>query len=513
VGRLLNTRLWIGIASVALILLGLSQMIEIRTPNWRWGEADEIGDLADRDDVNVVFILIDTLRADRLSGYGYERPTSPIMDTLASHGIRFANTLAQSTWTKCSMASLWTGSYPTTHRITRYPDGLPESFQSPAEIMKEAGFWNVGIWRNGWVAPNFGFAQGFDLYYKPSNRARPSNLRQDNPSSAKLVGTDNDLSWAAVEFLRNVGDKRFFLYLHMMDVHQYVYDDSAQFGSAFSDIYDNSIRWVDSNVGTIVAALQREDLMEKTMIVIASDHGEAFEEHGVEGHAQNLYTETTHVPLIITLPFRLEEGIVVDTPVENVDIWPTLLDLLGLPPLAASDGRSLVPLIEAAAAGDESSVADPERQRVAFLDQTWGRTNQDPRPLLSVQEGRYRLFRQDIEKGRVELYDVESDPGETEDLAADQPEVVERLSGDVARYAATPEPTWGRPAEVEIDEMELGQLRALGYMVEPELRKEAKIRMAIEEAAEHSGESEGDGAASEGGDGAGPQEANGAGTP
>ncbi|MGH0037555.1 MAG: sulfatase [Myxococcota bacterium] len=482
-GRLLNFRVWLGIASVALIVYGLSQIVEVRTPNWPWGEPDEIGTLAERDDLNVVFILIDTLRADRLSSYGYERPTSPIMDALAGHGIRFENTLAQSTWTKCSMASLWMGAYPTTHRITRYPDGLPDAFRSPAEVLKEAGFWNVGIWRNGWVDPKFGFDQGFDLYYKPSARPRPANLAQQNPSALKLGGTDNDLSWAAVEFLRNAGDRRFFLYLHMMDVHQYVYDDQVEFGSSFSDIYDNSIRWVDSNVGTIVAALQEEELMENTVIVIASDHGEAFDEHGHEGHARDLYVETTHVPFIITLPFRLEEGIVVNTPVENVDVWPTLLDLLGLPPMPHADGRSLLPLIEAAADGDESAVAEPARKRVAYLDQTWGRTSQDPKPLVSVQEGRYRLFRHPLKEESVELYDVEADPAEMENLADAHPEQVAALSAEVDRFMATPEPEWGGPAVVELDEFDLGQLRALGYVVEPEERKQQLLKKAQEEAA------------------------------
>lgn len=481
-GRLLNVRVWLGIASAALILLGLSQMIEIRTPNWRWGTADEIRGLADRDDLNVVFIVIDTLRADRLSAHGYERPTSPVIDALASSGIRFANALAQSTWTKCSMASLWTGTYPTTHRITRYPDALPEAVDTPAEILKQAGFRTVGIWRNGWVSPDFGFQQGFDLYYKPNVRRRPPELLQKNPSAASLPGTDNDLAWAAAEFLRTSSDERFFLYLHMMDVHQYVYDDSADFGVSFSDIYDNSIRWVDSNVGTVVATLQQEKLMENTIIVITSDHGEAFHEHGIEGHAKDLHVETTHVPFIITLPFRLEEGIVVESPVENVDVWPTLLDLIGLPPLAQADGRSLVPLIEAAAAGDESSASDPDRQRVAYLDQSWGRAHSDPKPLLSVQEGPYRLFRQTGEDQTVELYDVEKDPGETVDLAEEHPDVVARLSTDVDRYVATPEPSWGTPAVVELDEMDLNHLRALGYAIEPEEYREDRLKRAKERA-------------------------------
>jgi len=482
--RLLNPRLLLGIASVACILVGLWSLIEIRTPNRSWGSPDDIDELAKRDDLNVVFILIDTLRADRLGAYGYERPTSPIMDALAQTGIRFEDVLAQSTWTKCSMASIWTATYPTRNRVTRYPHGMPDEFYSPAERFRDAGFRTVGIWRNGWVAPTFGFQQGFDLYFRPKVLARPANLEQNNPSALRLEGTDHDVTMAAAEFLRSVRSERFFLYLHLLDTHQYVYDDSSDFGSSFSDIYDMAIHWVDANVGTIVAVLQQQKLLEKTILVIAADHGEAFFEHGNEGHAHDLHVETSHVPLIVTLPFRLREPIVVKSPVENVDIWPTIFDLVGMPPMEGVDGRSLVPLIEAAGRGEVPSAEDLARPRMAFLDQTWGQRSADPRPLFLVEEGKERLFLQDVPGGKVELYDRVADPGETENLVLRDPEVVKRLSSEIPTYASLPEPTWGRPLEVELDDMELGHLRALGYVVDPEERRQEERNLAMKKAHE-----------------------------
>lgn len=463
---------------VGLIALGLASLLgvplpTIRTPDRPWGTAEDLATLAQRDDLNVVFILIDTLRADRLSAYGYARPTSPVMDALAASGIRFARTLAQSTWTKSSMASLWTGTYPVTNRITRYPHGLSESATAPAEILRDAGLRTVGIWRNGWVAPNFGFGQGFDLYFRPRANPMPGHVLQRNPSSRTLPGTDYDLTEAAVEFLRSVGDGRFFLYLHLMDVHQYVYDDSADFGSTYSDIYDNAIRWVDANVGTLVAVMQERGLMKRSVLVIASDHGEAFLEHGTEGHARNLYVETTHVPLLVVLPFRLREGIVVESPVENVDIWPTILDLLGLDPLPAAQGRSLVPLVEAAARGGEDVEAERRRPRFAHLDRTWGRTDTPPQPLISVSRDGYRLFRNSLTS--VELYDLRADPLETTNLASREPERVADLMGRVAAYLQLPGAAWGAPTEVELTEMEWGQLKALGYMVDPDRPRDEQI--------------------------------------
>jgi arylsulfatase A-like enzyme len=461
------------VLSIGLILAGLSRIVEIRTPNRPRGSWEDIRSLASRDDLNVVFVLIDTLRADRLSAYGYARPTSPILAGLSNSGVRFARTLAQSTWTKSSMASLWSATYPVTNRITRWPHGVPEAMQSPAELLQQAGFRTVGIWRNGWVAPNFGFAQGFDLYYKPSPRARPPQLAQNNPSAAKLPGTDHGLTRAAVEFLESAGDERFLLYLHYMDVHQYVYDASADFGTSYSDIYDNSIRWVDANVGTIVATLQETELMERTLLVIASDHGEAFQEHGREGHAKNLYNETTNVPLVIALPFRLDEGIVVETPVENVDIWPTILDLLGLDPMPHAEGRSLVPLMEAAAQGTEDPSA-LQRPGFAYLDQTWGIRGADPRPLASISKDGYRLMRQlnrdatELAEDGAELYDVAADPDELNDLAEQNPEEVARLEAVLEEFLARPRSDWGPPEEVTLSDMELGQLRALGYALPKE---------------------------------------------
>jgi arylsulfatase A-like enzyme len=120
--------------------------------------------MAEREDLNVLFLVIDTLRADRLGMYGYSRDTSPKFDRWASTGVRFDRHLAQSSWTKASMASLWTSLYPMRTGVTRYDDVLAEEAVMAAERFSDAGFRTIGIYRNGWVAPTFGFDQGFDVY-------------------------------------------------------------------------------------------------------------------------------------------------------------------------------------------------------------------------------------------------------------------------------------------------------------------------------------------------------------
>ncbi len=431
------------------------------------GSVADLRGLRDRRDLNVVFIVLDTLRADHLGAYGYRRKTSPTIDLLAGRGIRFAHVSAPSSWTKSSMASIWTGLAPGSHGVLRYPHGLPEDATTPAEILRDAGFYTAGIWRNGWVASNFGFGQGFDLYHRPASLSTPEFLQRQTVSSWKLGGSDDEITTSAVEFLKGVGQQRFLLYLHYMDIHQYVYDDSADFGTTFLDFYDNAIAWVDRNLNALFGSMQERGLLGRTLVVITADHGESFLEHGSEGHARTLYTEVQDVPLILIPPFVLDRGVVVEPRVQSVDIWPTVLDLLGMPGLPAAQGVSLLPAIEAAANGPASGERTNDRDRVAIaeLDRSWGTTGAEPKPLLSVTDGPYRLVQYESQPQFAELYDHRSDPGEQKNLARELPEVADRLRQRLTEYRSLPEAPWGKPLEVEIDAMRLEQLRALGYAV------------------------------------------------
>jgi choline-sulfatase len=460
--RILASRWFYAAAAAAMLAAFVASQLRLGTDPRPRGSPEQIAELAGRRDLNLVFILIDTLRADRLGSYGYGRDTSPTLDALAATGIRFASQASQSSWTKCSMASMWTGLYPVRTGVTRSPQALADGAHLPAEILREAGYHTFAIWRNGWVAPSFGFSQGFEAYHSPRPTPIPPSVRRERPTIG-ISGTDQDLVRSAAELLRTQGDERFFLYLHLMDVHQYVYDDqSALFGTAYSDIYDNAIHWVDSAIGHLVAEIDARGLRERTLIVVAADHGEAFGEHGREGHARDIYGEVTTTPWILSLPFRLEPGIVVQGPTENVDVWPTLLDLLGLPPLEATDGRSRVPEIQAAARGEDAP-ADG-RPRFAHIDQSWSQTAQPPRPMVGVSQGPYRLiFRADRESG--ELYDRSTDLHEQRDVGPEHPEVLARMTGLAREYLAKPPAPWEVAPEVALPPEELDQLRALGYEV------------------------------------------------
>ena len=468
---------YFSLAGIVLIAAVLSQFERVAV-DLPAATAEDLASLGERQDLNVVFILIDTLRADRLSAYGYERETTPNMDALAARGIRFEQVESQSSWTKASMASLWMGLLPEHAGVMRFFHGLPKEATLPAEVFQRAGFRTAGIWRNGWVANNFGFDRGFDLYYRPTPNRQASPVRRHNPSSQRIQGTDFDATQAGVEFLSGVHQDRFFLYLHYMDVHQYTYSDTAPiYGSSFSDIYDSALHWVDQNVGVLVERLRAAGLLDNTVIVIASDHGEAFFEHGGEGHARNLYWEVQNVPLIIAPPVDIEGGIVVGEPVANIDIWPTVLDLMGLPPLPDAEGQSLMPLVLASAGLGEVPPELEGRALIAQLDRAWGRTAGTSDEIISLRREPYRFIASRERPEEMELFNHASDPGEQSDLSQVDSEVAAGFAEDVANFLAEPSQDWENP-EVEIDEMMRAQLRALGYALPPSDPMEAARRKA-----------------------------------
>jgi arylsulfatase A-like enzyme len=254
----------------------------------------------------------------------------------------------------------------------------------------------------------------------------------------------------------------------MMDVHQYVYSpEEALYGTSYLDIYDNSIRWTDGLIGHLLDELEERGLRDNTLIVFASDHGEAFGDHGSEGHARDVYAEVTTTPFILSLPFRLDPGIVVDSRTANVDLWPTVLELVGMSPLEETDGRTRVADILAAGRGTSAPTPDGPESTFAMLDQSWGRDQQPPLPLIAVHREDWRLIHSAARPAQPELFDKRTDPAEQNNVAGENPEVVELLKAVVEKHLDAPPPPWGDASEtIELDDMQMNQLRALGYGVQ-----------------------------------------------
>lgn len=457
---------FIALAAIAVYAWSAIEIEKDPTGTRPAGGAAEIEALAQRSDTNLLFIVVDTLRAQRMSAYGYERDTTPFLTKLAASGIRFGRNISQSSWTKSSMASLWSSRTPLHVGISRFDQTIPDQVDMPAEILKDAGFKTVGLYRNGWVNPSFGFDQGFEKYYRPFAGYQDPQIQRMRPN-AQVAGNDESVVADATEFLRIHGKtSRWFLYLHMMDVHEYTYDEeSALFGNGVSDIYDNSILREDWIISTLYDYLAKQGLLEKTIVVLASDHGEAFGERGYEGHAREVFPETTETPVILSLPFSLSPGVVLKTRTNNLDVWPTILALMGIEnPAKDIDGRSRRDAILAAARGEEEPVpAEGEGDSVVFLDENWGTPGGERMPAVSVIEGSFRYVTGSGLNGRKFEVLLSTDDGQKADVMAENPEVAERLR-EKAKAVMAQEPVY-QSKVIELDRMQLDQLRALGYQL------------------------------------------------
>jgi arylsulfatase A-like enzyme len=397
---------------------------------------------------NLVLVVVDTLRADWTTPYG-PRATTPELERWGRHGIVFERALAQSSWTKVSMASLMTSLWPRSHGVLGVDDGLGAPAVTLAEALQAAGYRTYGVQSNGWLAQSFGFQQGFDRYAFPRSAARDGPLRSRAWPHADQVYT-------AAETLLDAhpSDQPFFLYLHFMDVHEYAAPaDVPRPESGARGAYLASIAWVDEVLARLRARLAERGLLEHSVLVLASDHGESFGEHASFGHARHVLSDVLHVPLIVRLPFAAEP-LRVPAQVRNLDIAPTLLELAGLPVPPGFEGESLLPLLD-----DPWNAPD----RVAHAALTV-KLFHDAQPQESTSDGTWTYARGLGGDTRERLFDRRVDPGENVDLAASEVVTARRLRALLQRQSERA-PLPGTAATKVHIEPELAQrLRALGYL-------------------------------------------------
>jgi len=408
---------------------------------------------------DLILISLDTLRADRLGAYGYARDTSPALDALAAQGTLFEHAVAESSWTLPSHATLLTGLYPSTHGVVQPQLRLADDLPTLAQLLRSAGYRTIGLTDGIYLTEQHGFARGFERF------------------DAREKGLSSSLELAREAIAELPDDAPFFLFVHTYDIHC-PYAPAPAFEKTFespgarpietmgrcgnphfnryylregevlylSDRYDDSIRQADAALADFFGWLERRGLLERSLIVVTSDHGEEFYEHGRIGHERTLHREALMVPLILRLPGAAPRR--VSEPVGLVDLAPTLLDLLELPVPAAMEGRSLAGLVRGDA--PEASAATA---RVSELDY---RTR-----LRSVMTPEWHLILDD--QAGAELYRVELDRREVNDVAASEPAAVADLRKLLAAYEAD-----RRPHEAarrgELDAEERARLRALGYL-------------------------------------------------
>ena len=348
------------------------------------------------------------------------------------------------------MASMLTSLWPRSHGVERATDGLGPGAFTLAEAFKAAGYRTWAIQTNGWLDQSFGFQQGFERYTFPVS-AGPQRFKRS------MVWSHGDRVLEEMgRFLETQDpDQPFLLYVHLMDVHQYAAPlEFQKYGRGTREQYLASIRWVDDVLQRLRESLDDHGLLDRSVLMLGSDHGEAFGENGVQGHAANVLTPVLRVPLVIRFPFPVEP-IRVKEQVRNIDIPPTLTQIAGIPHPATFEGQGLIPLIIGAElSGDRISYA-------SLPDKLFKHS----RLQASVNDGSWSFARNLEEKdGREFLFDRRVHPDENVNLISLEPEQAERMRGLLDAYLASEPLPDTVESDVRIDPAIAKRLRALGYL-------------------------------------------------
>jgi len=408
---------------------------------------------------HVVLVVVDTLRADHVGLYGYGRDVTPRLDAFArERGVVFDAARATAPWTKPSVASILTGLDPRHHRVTLHHHALHGGLRTLAEAFDDAGWQTGAIQSNPYLHDAFGFDQGFERY---DQRAVATHAES----------TGEALHGRVVSWLDRVraSDQRFFLYVHHYEPHhRYLlpgdaYEDERarsvpedrramlieatmdQLVGATAELtpddaaflaarYDAEVRYQDALIGELVDALDERGLLDETLFVFTSDHGEEFLDHGDVSHQAKLTDELLRVPLVIARPGEPRPGRRVAEPVSLADLGRTLLDLAGLEAVAFP-GRSLAPLLDGEAVAPSEVIAHAAARRLprseagAAPEASPSDGEDGEGPVYerdAIVRGSWKLVR-DRFAGGLRLYDLGADPRERRDVAAEHPDVVGTL--------------------------------------------------------------------------------------
>jgi arylsulfatase A-like enzyme len=419
-------------------------------------------------DFNIILISIDTLRADHLGCYRYHRETSPAIDAFRSDAVLFRRCLAQSTSTLASHASIFTSLIPSHHgALFTRSQPLPEEIPTLTEFLRQENYRTVSFNDGGQIAAKFGLNRGFDLY---------QSLPFDDPREM----TFQRIVDKAVEWLDNNRGEKFFLFLHTYETH-HPYStgkkhlelfESGYNGSLTGDIpvetikrinkgeiplngedkkhivaaYDAEIRSMDESFGRFIEFLKTTGLYDNTLIIFTSDHGEEFGEHGIWAtHSHALFNEQLHVPLIMKLPGSRLASAKVNRLARSIDILPTVLDLLGRPVPGELEGTSLLAALEGGETGGETvTIAQRDMQKTY------------PRKYWTIIKGNWKLYDK-------KLFDLLNDPGEQQDVSADNRKIKKQLEGLALHFMKRKQKRLSRK-KVKLDNGLKKKLKTLGYL-------------------------------------------------
>lgn len=450
---------------------------------------------------NIVFILIDALRADHLPIYGYSRQTAPNLTALARRSMTFTRMYAQASSTRPSVATIFSSLYPTVHKASYERDFLPESVTVLPEILRAAGYKTFGVSANANVSPTFGYSQGFDEFWvwKTESAFRltmmgrvaedvlgPSLLTRMLRERGEIVPRASAITDITLRGVFQGGREPFFLYVHYIDPHA-PYHPPSPFDQAFDyrrdppvraggidplkllsngqdrqrigrilDQYDGEILYADREVGRLLKGLEDLGVLENALVIVTADHGEEFFEHGKDGHGRSAYEEVLRVPFLVYWRDKVSAGATYDGMVGLIDVMPTILALLGMEPPDEIQGRSF--------AAQLVKPSEPEPERKLFAEVV-----QDSFALEMVRDGRFKLIQhlRGPHQGLEELYDLEQDPLERTNLAPKARAEVAALRRELEAFNKFTSQAASRVRAEQVQKLDRDTeraLRSLGYI-------------------------------------------------
>jgi arylsulfatase A-like enzyme/tetratricopeptide (TPR) repeat protein len=396
--------------------------------------------------LNVLVITLDTIRADRLGAYGNPQIRTDFVDGLADQGVLFDRCIAPTPLTLPSHASLFTGTYPVFHGVRDNSNYVvPAELTTMAELLSEEGYRTGGFVGAFVLSTRWGLDQGFETYTEPESGYDPSlmSFAQIHRSADAVV--DDAIAW-----FRRESEQPWFAWVHLYDPHL-PYEPPPDFVREYpDDPYMGEVAFADAQLSRLHGFLQTAGLDSNTIVVFAGDHGEGLGDHGEFDHGLLIYQTTARVPLIIVHPDSTSRGVRRDEVVSLVDIMPTIAEALDLPLPESVQGQSLWPLIGGSGVFNEKPVyAETLYPKLHF---GWS-------PLTALQDRQFQL----IQSSDPELYDLDRDPAQENNLFETQPDVAERMIRDLGAMVER----IGRGAMDASNEPDAGtiaKLAALGYV-------------------------------------------------
>ena len=413
-------------------------------PTW-----EELAGGIETNGLNVVLVTIDTLRADRLSSYGSEQVSTPHMDRLAREGVRFSNAATAVPFTLPAHSSIMTGTYPPFHGVRENVGySLDESLPTLAEELSAAGWATAGFVSAFVLDSRWGIGRGFD-HYRDDFQLDP-NKPSVNVGQVQHEGPDtieHALAW-----LDEPRDAPFFLWVHLFEPHD-PYTPPEPYRSQYPDRpYDAEVAYTDSLVGLLREGLESRGVLDDSVFVLTSDHGEGLGQHGEGFHGYFIYDSTVHVPLILRLPSGDFEGRVVDEAVSHVDILPTVLSIAGRNVPVDVQGIDLLPLILG---------REPAAAREVYTESYYSLYHYNWAPLRSIRTESEKF----IETTNPELYLLREDADEASNVLLQNRDLARALRDRLLAYSRDLKSSGDRPGgRPDLDTETLAQLRALGYL-------------------------------------------------